>query len=369
MACSSQGLDHHAWQVSSPLLTDLTLDSLRRDLFGLLAQIPSGHTTTFGRLARALGCGKAAVWVAKAVRELLTTPDSEVPAWRVVDLRGQIVNGEAAAWQAARLTAEGVPLDGRQTPLSLIVDPTPLKSPPLRRLIDAQIRLATELPPLDVRDAGAPLPRFVLGLDVSYAAHDAAAIAACVRVDTTSGACVASVTATVANPLPYIPTLLAWRELPALRAALAAMEALLAESAEAAADEICFVDGAGSLHPLRLGIATHLALVTSRRTIGITKSALGGRAVPADRASRARIIWPSAESDGDEKRSERDMEPVVALQVISPRYQPLFVSGGQGVPLGTAARWTEALAFGRHLPAPIHWADQISRKTARNVPS
>ena len=356
------------------LLAEVTVTSLRTALDSLIAGIPPGRVTTFGRLAVALGHPQAAVWVAKQVRSAVARDtDGSLPVWRVVRADGGLVVSTDRDSQSTRLRAEGVPIDAGHVPLDRLIDPLPADGAggPLARLIAAQRALAVLSPPVDPRDDGRPLPRFVRGLDVSYVPGDAAAVAACVRIDTTTGACVASTTTVVPSPLPYIPTLLAWRELPALLAAVAALDAVTTDSTDDHAAEVCFVDGAGSLHPLRMGVATHLGLLTGRPTIGVTKSALGGQALAASAADGCvPIVWPKRSVSGGNRQRKATTgddaaSDLVALRFDSAKGRPLYVSSGTGIPLGTAARWARALAFGRHLPAPIYFADRFSREEAR----
>jgi methylated-DNA-protein-cysteine methyltransferase-like protein len=84
----------------------------RDALYALVAQIPYGRVTTYGRLADALGVPRGARQVG---RWLARTPvDLEIPAHRVIrhdgSMAGADVFGGAEA-QLALLAAEGVPAD------------------------------------------------------------------------------------------------------------------------------------------------------------------------------------------------------------------------------------------------------------------
>jgi len=93
--------------------------------------------------------------------------------------------------------------------------------------------------------------------------------------------------ATAAVRFPYVPGLLAFREVPVMLAALAGLGAAYA---------LLIVDAHGYAHPRRFGAASHLGVLLDRPTIGCAKSRLVGAAVPpaAAAACPSRRAWPTA---------------------------------------------------------------------------
>lgn len=141
------------------------------------------------------------------------------------------------------------------------------------------------------------------------------------------------------TPFPYVPGLLSFRELPAV---LAVLEAL------AEPPDLVLCDGQGIAHPRRLGIASHLGVITGLPTIGVGKSRLTGRFEPP---GEDKGQW-SPLMDGDERigtvlRTRRGVKP-------------LFVSPGHGVSHEEAVRWVLACTPRYRLPEPIRAADRLA---------
>ncbi|MCC6406460.1 MAG: deoxyribonuclease V [Planctomycetes bacterium] len=148
---------------------------------------------------------------------------------------------------------------------------------------------------------------------------------------------------------PYIPGLLAFRELPAIEAAWAALRE---------PPDVLLVDGHGIAHPRRFGIASHLGVVVDRPSIGCGKSLLVGEHAPL----------------GDERGAR---EPLVdhgeriglALRTRA-RVRPVYVSIGHRVDLEFAAEVVLACSIRYRLPEPVRHADalasdRLTRRTAR----
>lgn len=140
--------------------------------------------------------------------------------------------------------------------------------------------------------------------------------------------------------LPYIPGLLGFREVPALAEAWAALSPK---------PDLILVDGHGRAHPQGLGIACLLGVVLDVPTIGVAKSVLVGEvqgALPDTPGARAPLVWKGREI-GVALRTRRGANP-------------LYISIGHRISMGTALRWVEATGRGRRLPEPTRAAHEAA---------
>ena len=286
-----------------------------------------GTATTYGRLATALGDVRAAKWVAT---ELLRPHDAAgCCCHRVVRANGEpgrYAHGDAAAKLDA-LRHDGV--DTRNGRVLAMVDvPTADCLASLREWQRELTRLPE--PPASGQSA------HVAGLDVSYAAGHAA-VAACVSF----GADDREIRCDVGKRIGI-------RELPAL---VAAFDAYVADYGR---PNVLLVDGAGSLHPRRTGIAVAVSRVLGVPAIGVAKSHLCGTV--------------GEERDGVADVSLDGKRAGVRLRWRSPRMkrdQFLYTSPGGGITLDDAVRDVRDTLEKDRLPMPIAAADRISRREAK----
>jgi deoxyribonuclease V len=144
---------------------------------------------------------------------------------------------------------------------------------------------------------------------------------------------------------PYVPGLLAFREGPAIEAALAKLSQM---------PDLLMFDGHGYAHPRRMGIASHLGVRLDHPSIGCAKSILTGRAEepgpnPGDHT-------PLLAADGELLG--------YALRTKA-RCKPVYISGGHRVSHETAVRIVMACVRGYRLPEPTRLADQLSKTALR----
>jgi len=139
---------------------------------------------------------------------------------------------------------------------------------------------------------------------------------------------------------PYIPGLLAFREVPVVSSAL---EKLAKEP------DLLIVDGQGRAHPRRMGIACHVGLITDRPTIGCAKSWLYGRyEMPDTPAGSYAYLY------GD------DDEIVGAVVRSKDHVSPLFVSIGHRIDLPTAIDLVLKCTRGYRLPETTRYAHRVA---------
>jgi len=148
---------------------------------------------------------------------------------------------------------------------------------------------------------------------------------------------------------PYIPGLLSFREIPALRAALEKLKKL---------PDLLFCDGQGYAHPRRLGLASHLGVLVDRPTIGCAKSILIGK---HGQLKEKAGNW--TELVDDKARGERIGAAVRTRDGV----RPVYVSQGHRISLETAIRLTLEVSEGYRIPRPIREADRFASEIKREI--
>lgn len=138
---------------------------------------------------------------------------------------------------------------------------------------------------------------------------------------------------------PYVPGLLSFREIPAILAALAQLQA---------APDILLVDGQGLAHPRRFGIACHLGLLTGLPAIGIGKTRLiGEEATPGPNKGDWTPLLHRGETIGAVLRTRVGVKPI-------------YVSLGHRISLATAIHITLACTPRYRLPETTRAAHRLA---------
>lgn len=282
-----------------------------RELAALLSQVPRGSAARCGGLARALGDVRAAAAVFRFLRDHPDLPG----AHRVLTETGRAISPSAAR----ELRSEG--WDGRAFTTSF------RSELPLARLRAEQEDIAARVS----RRTSFRAVRTVGGVDVAY--EDGRGFASLVVLRARDLAVVEEVLIVREAEFPYIPTYLAYRELPFLRVAFERLSE---------PPTVLLVDGHGQLHPRRCGIACMAGVALDVPTIGVAKNRLVGT---MDR--RPRI--------GESVPVRVDREILGYALRSSPSTKPLFVSTGHRVAPRTAVRIVRDLCRTRH-PEPSRLA-------------
>lgn len=183
--------------------------------------------------------------------------------------------------------------------------------------------------------------RLIAGVDVAYAKDESVVAGAAVVLDAATRQVLESTTAVRPVEFPYVPGLLAFREIPALLDALRALRLK---------PDAIVCDGYGVAHPRRFGLACHLGVLTDLPTFGVAKTAFIGRYVePGPQRGDWSPLTDGGETIGRVLRTQRAVTPV-------------FVSTGHRVDLDTASRLALALAADYRLPETTRQADRLSRQ-------
>jgi deoxyribonuclease V len=186
----------------------------------------------------------------------------------------------------------------------------------------------------------------VTGVDVAYDDERDLVAAAAVVLDAARLTVVARATAVGRVSFPYVPGLLAFREIPTV---LAALERLPCPPG------LVVCDGYGLAHPRRFGLASHLGVLTGLPTIGVAKNPFTFTYDdPGTPRGSTSPLLAGTEEVGRALRTRDGVKPV-------------FVSAGHRVDLDGACAHTLALTPAYRLPETTRAADALCRETLREA--
>ena len=179
----------------------------------------------------------------------------------------------------------------------------------------------------------------VAGVDVGFEDGGSITRAAIVVLDFPSLELKEKVIARQPTRFPYVPGLLSFRELPAVLEAIAQLQQ---------SPDIFLCDGQGYAHPRRIGIASHLGVLTGIPAIGVGKSRLlGSHKAVADRRGAWQPLLDKDEVIGAVLRSRAGVKPI-------------YVSIGHRVCLATAVRLVMACTTRYKLPETTRLAHKYA---------
>ena len=206
------------------------------------------------------------------------------------------------------------------------------------------IALQQELEPrVDTRPS-LPALRLIGGIHVAYAGDDL--IAAVVVLGFPALDVVAGATAAGRTAFPYVPGLLAWRELPTV---LAACERLRSQP------DVILCDAHGIAHPRRFGLASHLGYCLDVPSIGCARRRLVGEHEPVAAARGSRVGLTHAGA------------PVGAVVRTRVGVKPVFVSPGFAVSVSDAVDVVLATTLRYRMPEPIRRAQLLANEKKRRT--
>ncbi|HEY3698692.1 MAG TPA: deoxyribonuclease V [Spongiibacteraceae bacterium] len=219
-------------------------------------------------------------------------------------------------------------------------DVTPSEARAIQRELAARV-IRTD--PLDF------FPQFVAGIDIGFEQNGEITRAAVVVLDYNTLQPLECVIARRATHFPYVPGLLSFRECPTALDALAQLQIK---------PDVLLCDGMGIAHPRRLGIASHLGLLTDTPSLGVGKSLLTGwhEEVPAKSGAWTPLFG---------KREPDRSEIIGAMLRTRANCKPLIISLGHRLTLETSIALVLHCTTRYRIPETTRWADGIaSRKAA-----
>ena len=170
---------------------------------------------------------------------------------------------------------------------------------------------------------------FIAGVDVAYTGK--LSIGAVSVLDYNSLRTIESQTAICETKMPYVPTLLAFREIPAV---IACVRKLVSQP------DIFLVDGHGIAHPCNFGLASHIGVIVGKPTIGVSK---------------ARLVGETVQSGFYEFLSYNGRTVGAVIRRVK-HGKPIYVSVGNLVSLETAIEIVKKCGRSEMIPEPLRQA-------------
>jgi deoxyribonuclease V len=151
---------------------------------------------------------------------------------------------------------------------------------------------------------------------------------------------------------PYIPGLLAFREIPPL---LDAFKKLKTEP------DVILCDGQGIAHPRKMGLATHLGIILDKPTIGCAKSLLYGRYEKMPDRFNKSYTYLRDERGNLSTEALAKAEIIGVILRTKDSVRPVFVSAGYRMSLKLATELVLSCCTKYRIPEPLRFAHQITK--------
>jgi len=205
----------------------------------------------------------------------------------------------------------------------------------IEKMRKEQLKLADEIVLRDEFDR----IKLIAGCDCTF--ENDRVIAAIVVLEYPGMAFVEAKYAVQENAIPYIPSYLSYREMPAVIDAFSKLKNR---------PDLMFCDGNGILHPRRIGSASHLGIALDMPTIGVAKKLLLGQVEDGK-------VWVDNEIRAFEVKT-KDVS------------NPIYVSPGHKVSLGTALKLViDCIRQPHKMPEPLHMAHKYANKVRKRQES
>jgi deoxyribonuclease V len=333
-----EGRSHY---LSKPYYPQITINfsmDLVEYFYSLAKQIPEGKVTTYGALARALGDIRASRAVGRMLNQNPYWP--VVPCHRVVMSDGSLGGfGTGIEKKIKLLAKEGVQvLDNDIVDFENILFSDFKSDYPLKKMRKEQKRLRKSIK----LENGFDKIETVAGVDVAYSDM---AFGGMVIYDYDNKDIIETVSVKGKIDMPYIPTYLAFRELPIIQDLMKKVKNK---------PDVLLIDGNGVLHPYGMGIASHVGVKLHIPTVGVAKSLLCGK-------QKDKVILP-----GEFAEVEYEGHLIGYSFRSSPRTKkPVYISPGHLVSFNCANDVVKKFSKYK-LPEPIRGAHKLATE-ARNV--
>lgn len=180
--------------------------------------------------------------------------------------------------------------------------------------------------------------KYISGLDVSYEKHTNRVWAGAIVLEFPQLSKVEEKWSESEVSFPYIPTLLSFREIPALLDVLRKLEV---------EPDLILCDGQGIAHPRGIGLASHLGVLLDKPTLGCAKTKLVGE------------FNPVGQGKGEYAYLRYRDRVVGAVVRTRQGVKPLFVSPGHRVVLKDCIRFVLATCSAYRIPEPLRQAHNL----------
>jgi deoxyribonuclease V len=180
---------------------------------------------------------------------------------------------------------------------------------------------------------------YIAGVDVSFTENDQISCAAIAVLKWPELTLHEQQRVTQPTTFPYIPGLLAFREVPIVLEALAQLKTK---------PDLLLCDGNGYIHPRRCGFACHLGVISQIPSIGVAKTSYIGRhAELGQQRGDWQPIYDAQEIIGAAVRTQTNVKPV-------------YVSIGHRMSLERAIEFVLRCSPTYRLPETTRWADHLA---------